>query len=576
MPNVSMTLPETTQSVSRPIIFEIVEQVKKITCIPPETRIFFPGDSLKMYQPGSSIDSNNRDANLGSDRIIFIEVVEKFNENGIATAAVGRVEHASVFVDQELGVYISPVYVSSDVEINFKYRTRSKTEAINWINDVEMRAASMRDVNVHGVTYHYLLPMPYLDLIKTVHELRENVAGYQEMFEEYVVAHSSNRLTLIGDLANKSCSLGISERQTKIYGRFEFGILPEKPERDNDAAVWTVSFTYKFSYEKPVGCDAKYPIMVHNQLLPAEYTVIESPNGNDDNINKRYSLSIGSLQFFEAESQIEHYLDPSGALCLPLHDEFNQYDTPVGTGTILTALCELDPAFPKEMLGLNELGCMDIDSDVLDFIRESEYLYIGQFYQSILQIHLYRGAALAGNGSLSCTADLKVSSKDDLSLRVMNRVRFAVVTDLTLLPQAAIDRLLKYPKVFIKLMGAVNEILRDNPGIKMLGDRSYVSKEDFSTIFRFVTGMTYGKGQPYNGTDEYYQNRPAQVNMGDVPPALSTNFNSNTNPTVGGLNHPLDPFRGIRGSQFEYFRRNAVHLNSLQIASVLALRKSSN
>jgi hypothetical protein len=57
--------------------------------------------------------------------------------------------------------------------------------------------------------------------------------------------------------------------------------------------------------------------------------------------------------------------------------------------------CSIDTSDQRTLVNLEELGDVEIDKDIMQFGKESEYPYMHKLYKSILQIHLYRDATLA-------------------------------------------------------------------------------------------------------------------------------------------------------------------------------------
>jgi len=63
---VNMAIPETEQTIIRPIIIDMVKQISEITKIDNNIKILFPGDIGKMHQSGSTIDSDSREPLLST------------------------------------------------------------------------------------------------------------------------------------------------------------------------------------------------------------------------------------------------------------------------------------------------------------------------------------------------------------------------------------------------------------------------------------------------------------------------------------------------------------------------------
>jgi hypothetical protein len=532
MPNVSMTIPEVMQSISRPVAISVIKDIQKITKIDKDVKILFPGDMDRMQQPGTNIGENNRDAEYLNNKFIHIEVIEEYTPDALGNIALTRKEHLPIFSDTALSVYIKPSYVTTDVTINFKYRSSSKTEVLRWRDDIRMHSSQLREMNLHKINYHYSVPEPFFDLLNEIYTLRENVEGYGETFEEYFDSHASNRFTTIGTLDGKQSIRAISETQSRIVGIFDFQGNPEKPEKDDANSSWTISFSYKFTYERPSMCNVIYPIMVHNQMLDNRFINSNRDELDVDLVPQSYTSSLNALHYFEAQEQATHALELKPVINIPDTDEFIAETTPSGTGSVFFALCEVENN-KRDLLNLEELGDITIDQDILEFIMKSEYPFICKRYRSILQLDLYTFKNLEPSNSLVCDSNLNVRAVNDLDLRVNSRVRFAIVTDLTMLDRDAIDRLRLYPKAFFKIIIAINEILRNLPGIDSLGLNRRISAADFNILYRYLTGLSF-------------------------------------NPGNGIFGKPSDFLKDLRGPSLEYLRANQQSTKTVAITYVVA------
>lgn len=469
MPNLAMTLPEVSQSVMRPIVIDIVSQLQEITKVTKDAKIFFPGETEKMQQSGSSIDdiglASSRDPLTNNDRYVFIEVEEDYDREALSTTAVTYREQNSIFIDEQLKVGITPVYVTSTVTINFKYRTESKTEAFRWRDDIRFRASQMRDINIHDLTYHYMLPMPFIALLKAIHKQREATAGYGDTFEDYVRMKSTSRLGYISNLTNKERKLAVSETQARVVGIYGFDGVPDRPERDQATGTWTLTLPYKFTYERPLAVAIKYPIIVHNELLPDEYIVFEKGAEDLSKKNLKFNQSLGALNFFEQQTIQSRASKVDQVIRIPDIDEYTPQQIMPYTGTVMYILCTFGEGDQKLLVNLNELGDIVINEDVIKFIKESEYPYITRPYKSIFQLSYYRGQELASDRSVICDNQLNVRLVSDGDLRLEHRLRLSIVLDPTMLDSAALKRLAKYPNALKGISLAIRSQISSWPGL---------------------------------------------------------------------------------------------------------------
>jgi hypothetical protein len=562
MPVVEMTLPDVAQAVSRPVILAVVKQIQEITKIDKDTKVFYPGETQRMQQPGSTVNSTNRDALMTNNQILFIEAEEDYEVDAMASTAVNYLEQNPVFNDFKLGVSITPIYVTTNVTINFRYRTQSKAEALRWRDDIRVRVSHMRDVNLHNLTYHYLIPMPYLELLKTIHALREETAGYGDTFAEYVISNASDRLTMIGDMVNKDARLGISETQARVVGIFGFEGVPEKPERDDANGTWTITFSYKFTYERPAACNIRYPILVHNQLLPIEYTDFVNDVEDPEKKNNEFTLSLKALNYFENTTQFKTRINPYPIVNIPDFDQFMPTAVPPGTSTVYYVLCTFDPATPNLLVDLNDLGDMIMDDDIMAFIRQGEYQYITKSYRSILQLHLYRGDNLASDTAIECHSDGTVHLAATPNLRVEHRLRLSMMMDTSLLDRASLERLRAHPKVLAKMLIAMNESLKNHPRLILMIQRNYVTEGDMREFFRFLQGIDYNG---YRGnTQDRFQSKVTALPRNPLLPT--------THYRPGYEGSAVDLLVNVRNPYFKHYMALVPQRTNIQTGYIVTKR----
>lgn len=478
MPSVNIHIPEVTQSITRPVTIAIADQVKKFTKIPNDTVIIFPGDSEKVSQ-----SLNNRDAVFSNDKKLFIEVEENYHADSLASTAVSRIEHAPIFIDYNLGVYVKPIYSTMTVTINFRYRSQSKTEITKWLNDIRIAISNNREINIHDVSYHYLVPDEVFELLNVIHQLKERVEPYNENLTGYLTRGFSTNITKVSDTIGQTSGYAIAETQGRIQGMFEFSPLPDKPENNQTDGTYVASFSYRLTYDKPLAINIQYPVMVHNQLLPPRYIKFNTQYPRQDNVARSYSVSGDALSLFEQANYSNIYCDPRGVPRLPENDEFipDTVNYP-GTASEFYALVSVDTD-KRTLLNLRDIEPLVIDDDILEFIRDSERPYITKPYKSVFILSLYKNKSGYDSSKLELLDDLTFKTKEDLYLRNTHRVELSLVVDLFLLDKDALLRLKKYPKVFFKILMAINEALRKPLSLRNVKSTRFIDYQYLLELF---------------------------------------------------------------------------------------------
>lgn len=532
MPKVFLPVPEVDKSITRPVVLDIVRQVMDITNISKDTNILFLGDAKSTRQAGSDVGADQlNNTKISASEQIAIEVAESYNNDYLGTMAIAQTEQIPIFIDNDLGVVLKPIYGSHVFEISFRYRSPSRTKAKAWRDEIYMRVNQMRDVNLHSATYHYSIPTGLFGILKEIHRLRENVAGYNQDFDTYFHENMTTRVTEATTLNGSSTQFVIAEKQMRIQGLFGFTESPEKANMGGETDMWITEFTYKVTFDIPLGVHMVYPIMIHNQLLDDRY--IAPTSEDDEKHDKAFSHSLKALHFFEVPQDIKRHQAFAAAVQIPENDDWLPDNAPPQMHGIIHALCQVDTSDDKYLLNLRELGDYSIDEDILEYFAKEEYKYLTLPYKSIYHISMYRFRFLTTDRNLSVDKDLKVMTKESLPLRANHRVRLSMVTDITSVDPACFKRMKKYPEVLRKTLTALrisyDQLMEYAPVVNMLKymphltptgltlQAVYAKRTNFNTVNsayvvardgKFGDKLEDYKAAPYTYRDlEYTRNR---------------------------------------------------------------------
>ena len=436
MPKILLTVPETIESVIRPVVLEIVRDVCQVTGLDPKTAIQYPGTMDVMKQPGTSLESKgDATPRSGTGAKLTIDVEEGYEEDRLLSTAVMRPENLFIFKDDRIETSIKPVYSSTDMSINFRYRALDKTSATRWRDDIRARISRNVTERLHTVSYHYLIPPAFLKILEELHRLRENVAGYGETYKDYFTANVTQRASILTNLSGKAEHWAISETQTRILGWFDFVERgPEKGEKDDEADTWTVGFAYKFKFDQPIACTMAYPLMVHNQLLSLDYRPGKKDQVDRPEIHRSsYSHSALAFSAFEKGRQFGPRITaPHPGVQVPDFDEFIPASVPSKTLRLFTALTSIDTTpggDPRYLLDLREFSRQwKLDTDVLDYMATIPSR-LTRSKACVLKLDLYENRQLVREGALTVDNDLKVYTTADMSLRNYYHVRMSLALD---------------------------------------------------------------------------------------------------------------------------------------------------
>ena len=461
MPRLVLMVPETTESVLRPIVHEIARDLFQVTGIDPKSQIFFPGDHDKAKQTGSSITPSDEPNRFSFGSKLSIDVEETYEAERILSTAVLRPENLFVFRDDRIETSLKPAYAPSDVMINFRYRAQDKTAAMRFRDDVKTRISMGQSERLHSLTYHYLLPKEMLAILQELHRMREAVDGYGEDYETYLLANASKRLTKLSNLSGEQTAWGVTETQIRVVGWFTFDEAPEMGEKNSEGDTWQINFTYHFRYDKPIACVMQYPLVVHNQVVgrkwrPGAADRVERPEIH----NRSYSLSSENFAHFEKGRTTSATLTPGApGVSIPDYDEFIPASIVSGTLRVFTMLVTVDPENPTYLFDLNEIGTKwTLHPLILAYlIEQRQRLVVPQRQPFVLTF--YQNRMIIPN-VLTVDADGKVWSKVPLGLRDYYHVRLGLHRDWRTIDPNALDDLREDGELLTQIIGAIDPNVR--------------------------------------------------------------------------------------------------------------------
>lgn len=474
MPMILLPIPETTESVTRPVMLDIVRQLMRTTGISSKTNIAYFGDAEKGKQLNSAISADGNDPNeFAHNERVEIEVSENFIMDRVPGEQIFAPENFHIFHDVPLNIVMKPVYAQIEAVVTIKYRAVSKTQADQWRNMVKARISQRRDLYLHNVTYSYGVPEEMLYILKELHRLRENVAGYGEDFETYFQNHRAEQMTLLTNMSGSAKMWAMPETQTRVQGWFDWD-LPEQATRDGNGETHTTTFSYKFNYARPDGVAMMYPIMVHNQLLDQKYRDVPLEDHTD--IRQALPHNTRALEYFAGAKFTEPQIADFG-YAIPTFDEFMPMVTPLHSRRLLTLLCGLDENSPGFLVNLDDLGQKKFTPEIIEYLK-AEREYLTKPFMSAINVALYKNEFMIDSmpPPLRIDQNLNVFLTSPPNLRVQHHVRVGLLTDLQLLKGGALQRLQDHGVAAIQILDAIDPTLRLRGLLPALIGDNFISK----------------------------------------------------------------------------------------------------
>lgn len=448
MPVVSVTLDETNRSILSSVFYKVVEDIASAIKLPKDIISIHYRDtevSLTDARGNTSINDTINTPTTTTRRRIQATIKEDYDEEALTTTAVHQNEYFPIFADPDISVEIAPIYIQTEVEIEFNYITPSYAEITRIRDDIRLRLSQTRDINHHQVEYNIILPKVAEDLIADVHELKSRLVP--QPLAEYFLEHSTNRLHPLTDMSNQSnVRLAVQEKQIRVIGSYNFRPVPDKPEKETENASYRLSFTYSFSISLPKAMSLRYPVMVCNNTLPSKYlSFIEQHRihlQREYKLNKNYiGQSLANLSHFEANRQLENRVDINVPINVPLFDEFALRQGHKGYGNLISFLPVVDETDGRTLFNLKDLDSYYIPKVLLDYLAQGERRYVTTPYASFIYLGLHQEGRYFDNPLLEIDSELNVKSKVALNLLKPVRVTIAISIDYSLLNPAFFERI---------------------------------------------------------------------------------------------------------------------------------------
>lgn len=449
MPTISKEIPETVETVVRPLVVEIARNVLQRTGLDVDQPVFLAKELGGVPVNNAAMRSPNESANFDQAAHLVVSYEEEYHED--ATVYTPKSDYPAIFADEALGVWIRPIQCLTEVTISFRQYFDSEAQANNWRNRIRRRIAEERQHSKHTVSYHYPIPDEFMYVLMQLHLLRENRAGYGQTVGQWFKETFVSRVAPMTNQAGTVSRFSVKEQQTGMNGWFDFTDLPKLQQ---NTTKWSAEFTYVVRYEKPISMGMQYPLMIHNQLVPdglrirgENYNVLVDPGyGNAQKTRYDRMMSTGTILPGESISGIS----------IPEFDEW----LPGYTRSYYSTLMRLMPALSES--NLRTLGCLgtlgewSIDETILNFM----YKYHDDLTVSgrnPIHVALYVNDEIMAEDAITIDETLTVHASHDLSLRKRYHVWVGLSYDLFVLDENAVPRFLEDANVVKKVIGVIDD-----------------------------------------------------------------------------------------------------------------------
>lgn len=496
MPRITVPLAVNYDNITRPVSMAIARDVMKLCAIDQNTPVYMPGEFEKNRQPGSDIGVSDSVVFESYQRML-VQIEENIRNESVMQQVVRQNELPPILEDRYLGISVRPVYMQSDITINFRYVCSTRQQAIRWRDDFAARRAENRTSISHEISYDIPLHDSLIGLLAHLHSLRENVAGYGESFDEYFKQILSRPISSVGTLDGNVDKLLIvvPEKQAQITGWFDFTEIPKETKQDGNI-TWEIQFSYKVMYHRCTHLYVTYPLLVHQQHIDAKF-FSSKPRFSVEELPKSSAIGIRALDVIDGF--VDSYPPPVDGFRIPYYDEWIPAPRaqPLYTLPVFTCMLSLDPKDPTALVNLSDFEEFQFTDQMMDFFKQY-HRQITLPKQSPVLFTLFADDVALNPSLISIDEDLNVVSVKGLNLRRMYHLRLSLVSDILGLSDKAIEALQKHPEAALQIFHSLLPSLDVQWAMEnaIVGDR-LLSKKYILWFYKFITNKM--KGSKYAG-----------------------------------------------------------------------------
>lgn len=491
MPVVNLPLPETYVNVTRPVNLNITEQLRRICGInDKDFRVTYHGTVGVTKTEGSAIGTANTydhgDLKFTNSGKFKITVNETYSELEQHLGKSRTVQRPPIFKDAALGVFLEPQYQQMETSIDVTYRSPDFNAASAFSDHFRTRMDQDLAHNTHELEYDYPMSKEAIVILKKIHDLREAQGGYGDTWRDWFYDCTPAHIDVLTKLDGTGGLVSFAERQVNVMGWTD-SVMPPEPQK-GDAGEYTVTFVYKYRYDRPVSMRFIYPLLVHNSIMPA--------NLRPSYPETRYIAMQGYRSYQEYNYDAirrkdiiwDEYLN---GIKIPRYDDYRLYDPREDRKDLLRALICVDPATPRALLNLNELGAYSLSETLLHHLIANR-THITTPYNDIFTLELYRNGSRLGPAALELLEDGSVQAAMDLSVRDTYHIKLVMLLDIGKLSNVGLGNMSNSPDMAIDVLEGLG-VPEDK--LPYVISNRLVPEKDIIALIPTIKAVIKGKGK---------------------------------------------------------------------------------
>lgn len=467
MPIVNWELREVQKNITRPVVDSVVRDYFELLGLGgSKIEVRYAGDAEAIAVPGSTIDRKERFVRLSTDERLEVDYEENYDENAVRSTPITRPEAPFIFYDPTTGVMVCPVRQELKSTITLRIHAADKQRVEILLRKYKTLISRDVDQMAHKLSYSYDVPPPILECLIDAYKLRENVAGYMDSFDDWFtknfVPNKVTAYTINGQ--NPVCKIAESSIRAVTY--FDEGDEVPKKEKEDEAGGYYSEIRLGFYWQRVESMTVYYPILIHNQLMPEQYLLIDPEralfgaqytdprymhyptNGENEygrggkrtELFSRFTYNhrgvYENLSFHGVQDPVfDEWLDPL------TNGPYNGY------AQFVRQLVIKDFNDPTYMQTLGDFWHYKFSEHALEYLLGTKDT-VTRSRENVFSITPYRGETIMNQFELKIDDENNIHYKQEIGDRETFHLLYLVCTDPSILTDQAIETLGCYPYFF--------------------------------------------------------------------------------------------------------------------------------
>ena len=475
MPIVAWELKEVQRNITRPVVNTVVRDYFELLGLSGSSvEVRYKGDAEAIFVPGSVIDDKQTFVRLSTDERLEVEYEEDYDENAVRSTPIHRNESPFVFFDPTTGTRVCPVRQEMKSTITLRIHASDKQRLEILLRKYKNLISRDVDQMSHKLSYSYDVPPSILACLIDVYSLRENVAGYMDSFDDWFSKNFvPNKVTAYSiDGKNPVCK--IAESSIKAVTYFEDGDTIPKKDKSDDAGGWSAELRLGFYWQRVESMTVQYPIMIHNQLMPVQYLLIDEEKAlfggqYNDPLYQHYPTN-GEREFGRGGYRTE-LLARFGNSFRGSYSKmtFNGVNDPVyddwresikrgpyaGYAPFIRQLVIKDHNDPTYMQTLGSFWHYEFSKNAKEYLLATKDT-VTKSRQNVFTVTPFRGTTIMNQFELKIDDEDNIHYKQEIGDREDYHLLYSICTDPSLLSDEAMETLGCYPLFFYDYLFLIN------------------------------------------------------------------------------------------------------------------------